>query len=217
MGSLKRADGARFSVEREGARPAGLPLRSERLILRPFREADFSDVHEYASDPEVTRFLRWGPNPASETLRFCDKPSRTPGLPTGRASTWPSWSGRACGYAAVSASKKRRPAWWRSAIASRGRSGGLATRPRPCRAPSVSQWPASTGRNCRIGGPGQCCFRAGATPGRLRTGGRLHPLRTLDERALRYGPRFPPAPVPSVLTPPRSPRPGSRRPTAKGR
>ena len=70
MGSLKRADGARFSVEREGARPAGLPLRSERLILRPFREADFSDVHEYASDPEVTRFLRWGPNPASETLRF---------------------------------------------------------------------------------------------------------------------------------------------------
>ena len=50
--------------------PAGLPIRSPRLILRPFRESDFSDVQEYAGDPEVTRHLRWGPNTPSETLGF---------------------------------------------------------------------------------------------------------------------------------------------------
>lgn len=51
-------------------RPAGLPLKTDRLILRPFRESDFADVHEYASDPEVTRHLRWGPNAEAETLSF---------------------------------------------------------------------------------------------------------------------------------------------------
>ena len=50
--------------------PPGLPLETERLILRPFRESDFADVHEYASDPEVTRHLRWGPSAAPETLSF---------------------------------------------------------------------------------------------------------------------------------------------------
>lgn len=53
-----------------GSWPPGLPLETERLILRPFRESDFADVHEYASDPEVTRHLRWGPNTAPETLSF---------------------------------------------------------------------------------------------------------------------------------------------------
>ena len=53
-----------------GGWPPGLPLATERLILRPFRESDFADVHEYASDPEVTRHLRWGPNAAPETLAF---------------------------------------------------------------------------------------------------------------------------------------------------
>lgn len=53
-----------------GRRSAGLPLETDRLILRPFRQSDFSDVHEYASDPEVTRHLRWGPNTPEETLAF---------------------------------------------------------------------------------------------------------------------------------------------------
>ena len=50
--------------------PAGLPLETARLVLRPFRESDLADVHEYARDPEVTRHLRWGPNAAPETLSF---------------------------------------------------------------------------------------------------------------------------------------------------
>ena len=36
-------------------------LETERLLLRPFRENDWQAVSEYASDPEVVRYFRWGP------------------------------------------------------------------------------------------------------------------------------------------------------------
>jgi [ribosomal protein S5]-alanine N-acetyltransferase len=38
------------------------PIETERLILREFRASDEPDIHEYASDPEVVRFMEWGPN-----------------------------------------------------------------------------------------------------------------------------------------------------------
>ena len=38
------------------------PLETERLLLRELTAADEADVHEYACDPEVTRFQPWGPN-----------------------------------------------------------------------------------------------------------------------------------------------------------
>jgi len=38
------------------------PLRTERLLLREFRMGDFDDVHAYATDPEVVRYMEWGPN-----------------------------------------------------------------------------------------------------------------------------------------------------------
>src|SRR5579872_2112761 len=38
------------------------PLNTERLLLRELAAADLSDVHEYGSDPEVSRFECWGPN-----------------------------------------------------------------------------------------------------------------------------------------------------------
>ena len=38
------------------------PIRTPRLLLREFREADATDVHAYASDPEVARYMDWGPN-----------------------------------------------------------------------------------------------------------------------------------------------------------
>ena len=53
-----------------GGWPAGLPLEADRLLLRPFRESDFADVHEYQSDPEVVRLLRWGPNTPPQTRSF---------------------------------------------------------------------------------------------------------------------------------------------------
>ena len=34
-------------------------LETERLILRPLRVDDTNDMFEYASDPEVTRYLLW--------------------------------------------------------------------------------------------------------------------------------------------------------------
>ncbi len=69
--ALVKAAGPERSLPRDPAGwPAGLPLRGPRLILRPFRKSDFSDVQDYAGDPEVTRHLRWGPNTPSETLCF---------------------------------------------------------------------------------------------------------------------------------------------------
>ncbi|HUZ12128.1 MAG TPA: GNAT family protein [Caulobacteraceae bacterium] len=46
------------------------PIRTERLLLRDFRETDFDDVHAYARDPEVARYMPWGPNTPGETRKF---------------------------------------------------------------------------------------------------------------------------------------------------
>jgi RimJ/RimL family protein N-acetyltransferase len=38
------------------------PIVTPRLRLREFRATDESDIHAYASDPEVVRYASWGPN-----------------------------------------------------------------------------------------------------------------------------------------------------------
>ena len=48
-------------------------LETERLILREFREADFEAVHEYGSDPEVVKYMLWGPNTEQDTREFIRK------------------------------------------------------------------------------------------------------------------------------------------------
>ncbi len=48
-------------------------IESKRLRLREFRLEDESDVHSYASDPEVTRFTNWGPNNHDETRAFLER------------------------------------------------------------------------------------------------------------------------------------------------
>lgn len=45
-------------------------LRTSRLQLRPFRVEDVPAVHAYASDPEVVRYMDWGPNTFAETEAF---------------------------------------------------------------------------------------------------------------------------------------------------
>ena len=50
-----------------------LPLRTQRLILREFREEDFDAIHAYGSDPEVARLMRWGPNTPEQTRAFLDR------------------------------------------------------------------------------------------------------------------------------------------------
>lgn len=47
-----------------------LPLESERLLLRDFVEDDWRAVHGYSSDPEVVRFMVWGPNDEAQTHAF---------------------------------------------------------------------------------------------------------------------------------------------------
>jgi HAD superfamily hydrolase (TIGR01509 family) len=46
------------------------PIHTPRLILRPFSFSDWEAVHEYASDPETTRHMLWGPNTSLETQAF---------------------------------------------------------------------------------------------------------------------------------------------------
>ena len=50
-----------------------LPLRTPRLILREFRPDDLEAVHAYGSDPEVARFMVWGPNTPDDSQAFIDR------------------------------------------------------------------------------------------------------------------------------------------------
>jgi [ribosomal protein S5]-alanine N-acetyltransferase len=52
-------------------------LRTGRLLLRAFRPADWADVHAYGSDPEVVRFMDWGPNTVEESRHHTNRASAT--------------------------------------------------------------------------------------------------------------------------------------------
>jgi len=49
------------------------PIETERLLLREFRAADEPDIHEYASDPEVSRLMDWGPNTPEVTKAVVER------------------------------------------------------------------------------------------------------------------------------------------------
>lgn len=51
----------------------GLPLHTERLLLRDYIEDDWHAVHEYDADPNVVHFMTWGPNSAQDTRDFVDR------------------------------------------------------------------------------------------------------------------------------------------------
>lgn len=67
-----------------GGLAGALPRRAGRLLLRAFREPDLAEVHAYAGDEEVTRFLRWGPNEFGETRRFLRRAIRGARDPSAR-------------------------------------------------------------------------------------------------------------------------------------
>ena len=46
--------------------------RSDRILLRDFEFDDFPSVHRFASDPDVTRYLSWGPNDEDQTRQFLE-------------------------------------------------------------------------------------------------------------------------------------------------
>jgi RimJ/RimL family protein N-acetyltransferase len=45
------------------------PIETERLVLRAFSSGDFDDLYAIQSDPEVARYLYWGPRDAEEVRR----------------------------------------------------------------------------------------------------------------------------------------------------
>jgi RimJ/RimL family protein N-acetyltransferase len=49
---------------------SGIPLVSDRLVLREFVLADEDAVHAIAADPLVTQFTDWGPNSIEDTRAF---------------------------------------------------------------------------------------------------------------------------------------------------
>ena len=48
-------------------------IQGERLTLREFLADDFDAVHSYGSDPEVVRYMPWGPNTEDETRDFLER------------------------------------------------------------------------------------------------------------------------------------------------
>ena len=47
-----------------------LPLETPRLLLREFRPEDWVAVHAFARDPEVVRFLDWGPHSEADSQAY---------------------------------------------------------------------------------------------------------------------------------------------------
>lgn len=48
-------------------------IETDRLIIREFNDDDFTSVHLYASDPEVIKYLPFGPNTNLDTELFLTK------------------------------------------------------------------------------------------------------------------------------------------------
>lgn len=49
-----------------------MQIETPRLLLRDFKQTDWKDVHEYATDLEVVKYMEWGPNSSDETIAFVD-------------------------------------------------------------------------------------------------------------------------------------------------
>lgn len=45
-------------------------IETKRLLIREFKTEDIIDIHEYASDPIVSKYVPWGPNTMEETKEF---------------------------------------------------------------------------------------------------------------------------------------------------
>jgi ribosomal-protein-alanine N-acetyltransferase len=47
-----------------------MEIHTERLVLRDFHQEDLQAVHEYASDPEVVKYMTFGPNTLEDSQNF---------------------------------------------------------------------------------------------------------------------------------------------------
>lgn len=58
----------RGNIVRKGTR--NMDMETERLLLRPWREADAECLYEYAKDPAVGPIAGWNPHTSAEESRF---------------------------------------------------------------------------------------------------------------------------------------------------
>ncbi len=47
-----------------------IQIETKRLILRDFMPGDWKAAHEWGSDPQVVRFMPWGPNSVAQTKAY---------------------------------------------------------------------------------------------------------------------------------------------------
>jgi len=50
-----------------------MKLESPRLLIRDLQRDDWMDVHAYASNPEVTKYMLWGPNSEADTKAYMEE------------------------------------------------------------------------------------------------------------------------------------------------
>ena len=50
-----------------------MQLETERLLIRDFNQTDLNAIHEYSSDPEVVRYMPFGPNTPEQSKAFLDR------------------------------------------------------------------------------------------------------------------------------------------------
>lgn len=50
-----------------------MKLETPRLQIREITMEDWTEIHRYASDPEVTRYMMWGPNTEEDTKIFVEE------------------------------------------------------------------------------------------------------------------------------------------------
>jgi RimJ/RimL family protein N-acetyltransferase len=63
-------------------------LATDRLLLRDFTAGDVDAVQAYAADPEVCRFMEWGPNTPHQTREFVDEMLAAASRPDRTTITW---------------------------------------------------------------------------------------------------------------------------------
>jgi len=50
-----------------------MELETERLSIREYKPSDLNSVHEYTSDPEVMKYMPFGPNTLEQSKNFLDQ------------------------------------------------------------------------------------------------------------------------------------------------
>lgn len=50
-----------------------MEVETLRLKIRDLTQEDWRDVHQYASNPDVTKYMIWGPNSEAETKAYIDE------------------------------------------------------------------------------------------------------------------------------------------------